>query len=98
MFLCLLQQKSSRDQTTHSALCYTLEPRFSEKGSQESLRGSAEAADLLPEHSAGSRELQRAALGICWETVKTLGMCVRVCLCAVSSLCSNIHKLANIGS
>lgn len=53
------------DQTTHSARCCTLKPWFSEKGSQESLRGLAEAADLLPEHSAGNRELHRAALGMC---------------------------------
>lgn len=57
------------DQTVLSALCYTLKPRFSENGSRESLGGSAEAADLLPEHSAGSRELQKAALEICWETL-----------------------------
>ncbi len=58
-------KRAAGDQTAHSALCCTLEPRFSGKGSQESLRGSVEAADLLPEHSAGSRELQKAAWGIC---------------------------------
>lgn len=58
------------DQASHSARRYTLQPWFSERGSQGSLGGSEEAADLLPEHSAGSRRLQRAALGRCWETVK----------------------------
>lgn len=64
-FCVYCSRRSAGDQTMHSARCYTLEPWFSEKRSQESLRGSVEAADLLPEHSAGSRELQRAALEIC---------------------------------
>lgn len=64
-FCAYCSRRAAGDQTSHSARCYTLRPRFSEKGSQGSLRGSAEAADLLPEHSAGSTELQRAALWMC---------------------------------
>lgn len=73
VFVCLLQAEQQEIKLTQYSML-----RFSERGSQGSLRGSAEAADLLPEHSAGSRVLQMAAaLGICGESVKRhTGVCV----------------------
>lgn len=75
--MCLLQQESSGRSNLHTGPLAaathsnhgSLEKKRKGKkkgGSQESLGGgSAEAADLLPERSAGSRELQRAAPGRC---------------------------------
>lgn len=66
IFFCVCcSRRAAGDLTLHTAWCNTLEPWCSERGSQRLLWGSAEAADLLHEHSAGSSELQKATLGMC---------------------------------